>query len=100
MDTVTPAEQGILQWLEALLERVLERVAERVLSKYAQRESELISTAQLSKELGVSDDLVRLWVREQGCPHIRAGQKKLRYRIADVVTWLEKNTVVHETELA
>jgi excisionase family DNA binding protein len=89
MDTAPPAEQGMLQWLEALLERVLERVAERVLSKYAQREPELMTTTQIAKELGVSDDLVRLWVREQGCPHIRAGEKKLRYRLADVVAWLE-----------
>jgi excisionase family DNA binding protein len=89
MDTATPAEQGMLQWFEALLERVLERVAERVLSKYAQREPELISTEQLAKELDVSCDLIRLWVREQGCPCIKAGAKKFRFRYADVVDWLE-----------
>jgi excisionase family DNA binding protein len=52
--------------------------------------AELMTTAQLSKELDVSEDLIRLWVREQGCPCIRAGQKKFRFRFADVVAWLEE----------
>jgi excisionase family DNA binding protein len=51
--------------------------------------AELMTTAQLSKELDVSEDLIRLWVREQGCPCIRAGQKKFRFRFADVIAWLE-----------
>jgi excisionase family DNA binding protein len=51
--------------------------------------AELMTTAQVAEELGVSDDLVRLWVREQGCPCIRAGQKKFRFRLADVLAWLE-----------
>jgi excisionase family DNA binding protein len=50
---------------------------------------ELMTTAQVAKSLDVSEDLVRLWVREQGCPHIRVGAKKLRYRIADVIAWHE-----------
>ena len=54
-----------------------------------ERPAELMTTAQLSKELDVSEDLIRLWVREQGCPCIRAGQKKFRFRFADVIAWLE-----------
>jgi len=54
-----------------------------------ERPAELMTTAQLSKELDVSEDLIRLWVREQGCPCIRAGQKKFRFRFADVIQWLE-----------
>ena len=51
---------------------------------------ELMTTAQVAEELGVSHDLVRLWVREQGCPHLRVGAKKLRFRKGDVVKWLER----------
>ena len=50
---------------------------------------ELLSTAQLAKSLDVSPDLVRLWVRERGCPHLKAGGKKFRFRRADVVDWME-----------
>jgi excisionase family DNA binding protein len=54
-----------------------------------EKPAELMTTMQLAKELDVSQDLIRLWVREQGCPCIRAGQKKFRFRFADVVAWLE-----------
>jgi len=60
----------------------------------AQSAEEMISTAQIAKELDVSEDLVRLWVRDKGCPHIRIGEKKLRYRFADVVAWLEEKSAV------
>lgn len=60
----------------------------------AQSAEEMISTAQIAKELDVSEDLVRLWVREKGCPHIRIGEKKLRYRFGDVVAWLEEKSAV------
>lgn len=51
--------------------------------------AELVPTAHVAEELGVSDDLVRLWAREQNCPHVRVGQKKLRFRMSDVIAWLE-----------
>ncbi len=51
--------------------------------------AELMTTQQVAKSLDVSEDLVRLWVREQGCPCIKAGAKKFRFRFADVVAWLE-----------
>lgn len=64
-------------------------IRREVKAALGERPAELMTTAQVAEELGVSDDLVRLWVREQGCPCIRAGQKKFRFRFADVVAFLE-----------
>lgn len=51
----------------------------------------LIQLDDVAMNLGVSSDLVRSWVRE-GCPCIRAGRKKLRFRMSDVIAWLDANT--------
>jgi excisionase family DNA binding protein len=66
-----------------------EMIRQELKAVLGERPAELMTTAQLSKELDVSEDLIRLWVREQGCPCIRAGQKKFRFRFADVIAWLE-----------
>jgi excisionase family DNA binding protein len=66
-----------------------EMIRQELKAALGERPAELMTTAQLSKELDVSEDLIRLWVREQGCPCIRAGQKKFRFRFADVIAWLE-----------
>jgi excisionase family DNA binding protein len=82
---------GLLAQLEAMIERVLERVAERVLGKHTQpAQDELLTTAELADVLKMSEDVIRYWVRKYDCPHIRAGKKKLRFRLADVLTWLEE----------
>jgi hypothetical protein len=51
----------------------------------------LIQVHDLANELDVGRDLVRRWVH-QGCPCIRAGRKKLRFRMSDVIAWLDDNT--------
>jgi excisionase family DNA binding protein len=66
-----------------------EMIRQELKAVLGERPAELMTTAQLSKELDVSEDLIRLWVREQNCPCIRAGQKKFRFRFADVIAWLE-----------
>jgi excisionase family DNA binding protein len=66
-----------------------EMIRQELKAVLGERPAELMTTAQIAEELGVSDDLVRLWVREQGCPCIRAGQKKFRFRMSDVIAWLE-----------
>jgi len=73
------------------LEAMLRRVVEAALKLHANPEPpELLSTEQLADLLGVSADLVRCWVRMHDCPHIRAGKKKLRFRLVDVLAWLEE----------
>jgi excisionase family DNA binding protein len=88
---VTTETLGLLAQFEAMLERVLERVAERVLGKYTQpAQSELLTTAELADALKMSEDMIRYWVRMHDCPHVRAGKKKLRFRLAEVLAWLEE----------
>jgi excisionase family DNA binding protein len=81
MLVIRPSELG------AIIRRELKAVL-------GDRPAELMTTAQVAEELGVSDDLVRLWVREQHAPHLRVGRKKLRFRLADVVAWLEEKSAV------
>jgi excisionase family DNA binding protein len=66
-----------------------EMIRQELKAVLGERPAELMTTAQLAKELDVSSDLIRLWVRESSCPCIRAGQKKFRFRFADVIQWLE-----------
>ena len=53
-------------------------------------ETELLTTNELAERLRVSEDLVRVWVRELGCPHIAAGARKLRFRLSEVLAWLKE----------
>ena len=70
--------------LGALIRRELEAVLAS-----SEKRSELTSATEVGSKLDVSPDLVRLWAREHGCPHIRVGKKKLRFRLDDVIEWLE-----------
>ena len=67
-----------------------EMIRQELRAALGEQPPELMTTAQVAKSLDVSEDLVRLWVREQGCPCIRAGQKKFRFRFDDVVAFLEE----------
>jgi excisionase family DNA binding protein len=89
---VKQLEEGTLMLVvrPSELGAIIRRELKAVLGEQA---PELMTTAQVAKSLDVSEDLVRLWVREQDCPHIRVGAKKLRYRIADVIAWHETKDV-------
>lgn len=49
-----------------------------------------LTTRQAAKYLGVSDAVLRLWRFEgKGPCHFRAGEKLIRYRRADLDSWIE-----------
>jgi hypothetical protein len=50
---------------------------------------ELLTTEELAKLVKISPDTARKWRRE-GCPHVAVGEKKLRWRLADVLRWREE----------
>ena len=50
---------------------------------------ELLTTKELAKRIKVSPDTARKW-RRQGCPHIAVAEKKLRWRLSDVLRWREE----------
>ena len=47
---------------------------------------ELLTTEELAKLMKMSPDTPRKW-RRQGCPHVAVGEKKLRWRLSDVLSW-------------
>lgn len=51
--------------------------------------SELLTTEELARVIKVSPDTARKW-RRQGCPHVAVGEKKLRWRLSDVLRWREE----------
>jgi hypothetical protein len=50
---------------------------------------ELLTTEELAKLMKVSPDMARKW-RRQGCPHVPVGERKLRWRLSDVLRWREE----------
>jgi len=73
------------------LETMIRRAVEAAVKEHINAEEpELLSTAKVAKILGVSDDLVRYWVRVHDCPHVPAGKKKLKFRLAEVLAWLKE----------
>ena len=50
---------------------------------------ELLTTEELAKLMKVSPDMARKW-RHQGCPHVPVGERKLRWRLSDVLRWREE----------
>jgi excisionase family DNA binding protein len=87
-------EEKAALMIAACLAELREMIRQETKAALGERPAELMTTAQLAKELDVSSDLIRLWVRESGCPCIRAGQKKFRFRFADVIAWLEEKSAV------
>jgi len=75
----------------AELEGVVQQAVAKAFKAHFPYVEPLIQDYEVATELGVSRDLVRDWVRE-GCPCIRAGRKKLRFRMSDVIAWLDANT--------
>lgn len=60
----------------------------------ASQSKNLIPDTEVAPLLGVSVQTLRNWrSRGVGCPFIRLGSA-VRYRMADVENWIEKNTVV------
>jgi excisionase family DNA binding protein len=84
--------QGTIVLIQASeLEDLIRRAVEAVVKDHMNTEEpELLSTAKLAKILGVSDDLVRYWVRADDCPHVPVGKKKLKFRLAEVTAWLKE----------
>jgi len=50
---------------------------------------ELLTTEELAKLIKVSPDTARKW-RRLGCPHVPVGERKLRWRLDDVLRWREE----------
>ena len=55
---------------------------------------ELIDTQTLASRMGVARDTVRKWVSRDGCPCIRAGKNRLRFREGDVLAWHEQRNAI------
>jgi len=56
----------------------------------------LLSVTELATYLGVPDSTLYLWrSRGEGPPAVKIG-KRLRYRTADVVAWLESQARPHQ----
>jgi predicted DNA-binding transcriptional regulator AlpA len=74
------------------LEAMVRRVVDAAVKAYLKPEApELLSTKQLSGVLGISEDVLRHYVRTTpDFPHVRVGRKKLRFRLADVLRWFEE----------
>ena len=73
--------------LEAMMRRVVEGVVKAHLRS---EDPELLSTKQLSEVLGISEDMIRYYVRtKHDFPFVRVGRKKLRFRLADVLRYFE-----------
>ena len=49
-----------------------------------------LTPRQAAKYIGVSEAALRLWrSRDEGPRHFRAGEKLIRYRRADLDSWIE-----------
>jgi hypothetical protein len=59
-----------------------------------ERIHDILTESQLAAELTVLPRTLRLWRRTRGLPHIKLTSKVIRYRRADINTWLERNRVV------
>lgn len=86
-----PGNDGRLVDMEISDLRVLIRdVVRDAMERKPMRETgELLTTDQLAKLMKISPDAPRKW-RRQGCPHVRVGERKLRWRMADVLRWREE----------
>lgn len=73
--------------LRAFMEDVIRDAMER---QTMSDTSELLTTDQLAKLMKISPDTPRKW-RRQGCPHVPVSERKLRWRLADVLRWREKS---------
>jgi len=95
-NTAKPIEGHVLVALgPAEVEALVQRAVEAALKTHANPEqAELLTTDELAAVLKMSPDMVRYWCRMHDCPHVRAGKKKLRFRLADVLRWLEEKNAV------
>lgn len=50
---------------------------------------QFLTTTELSALLKVSEDTIRDWANAKGCPHLRVSKGAHRFRISEVVAWLQ-----------
>jgi excisionase family DNA binding protein len=48
-----------------------------------------MTTPELAAYLKVSEDTIRDWANERGCPHLRVSKGAHRFRVTEVVAWLQ-----------
>jgi DNA-binding XRE family transcriptional regulator len=58
------------------------------------RTQDILTEAQLAAEIGVTPRTLRLWRHTRTLPHIKLTSKVIRYRRADIASWLERKRVV------
>jgi excisionase family DNA binding protein len=56
-----------------------------------------VTTAELSRMLGVRVETVLIWARKGLIPHIRLGYRTIRYPLADVMRALEAGATLSRT---
>jgi excisionase family DNA binding protein len=75
----------------AELAALIKRAVGEAVEELARPSRELLTAKELGEALGgVSEEMVRYWARETDCPAIRVGAKRYRFRLSDVLRWLEK----------
>lgn len=67
------------------LDAAIERAVKKALNEQVQP-PELLTTAELAKQLQLSEKYVASWAKD-GCPHIPTG-RAFRWRLDDVLAWL------------
>lgn len=55
---------------------------------------ETLTAAETARRINGSEETLRKWRKERrGIPYLKWGSRSIRYRTADVVAWMDANTV-------
>jgi len=73
--------------LEHVISRVLAGALKELLGPHPAPEP-FVTTTELAGLLKSSAKTIRDWAKE-GCPHIRVGKDSHRFRVSEVVSWLQ-----------
>ncbi|HEY0466912.1 MAG TPA: helix-turn-helix domain-containing protein [Polyangiaceae bacterium] len=85
MDEDEAAAEKIVLMLVA---EVTERVTANLAQLLGQGPEQFLTTTELAAVLKSSPKTIRAWAKE-GCPHVRVGKDAHRFRLTEVVSWLQ-----------
>jgi excisionase family DNA binding protein len=57
---------------------------------------ELLTYEQLSERLKVKTSVLRGWVFKNSIPHMRFGQRTVRFRASEIEAWIKAHTIAPE----
>jgi excisionase family DNA binding protein len=60
----------------------------------------LLDVDELSAWLGIEKSTIYAWTSKKNIPHIKLGQKVLRFRLNEVLDWLSEKSVSPNAEVA